>query len=70
MSKGQLIYLEEVTTYQPLHDPKKHTLSVRLVCDLDSHVCVWLFFFFFLDQRLLHYLWDINNALRQMNSIL
>ena len=47
MSKGQLIYLEEVTTYQPLHDPKKHTLSVRLVCDLDSHVCVWLFFFFF-----------------------
>ena len=47
MSKGQLMYLEEVSTYQPLHDPKKHTLSVRLVCNLDSHVCVWLFFFFF-----------------------
>ena len=26
-------------------------------------------FFYFIDQRLLHYLWDINGVNRQMNSI-
>ena len=28
----------------------------------------FLFLFFFLDQRLLHCSWDMNGALRQMNS--
>ena len=39
---------------------------------LDSRLCfsVWHFclFFFFFDQRLLHCSWDMNSALRQMNS--
>ena len=50
--------------------------NLKLSCGLDSwnafnilrfqFVCS---FFFFLNQRLLHYSWDMNNVIRQMNSI-
>ena len=43
MSKGQLMYLEEVTNYQLLHDPKKHIIMHELTCLLIKHkLRLWL----------------------------
>ena len=55
-----------------------HTARVIVQFFFRTHlVLVWrrmkspafaFFFFFFTDQSLLHYSWDMNNASRQMNS--
>ena len=46
----------------------KRVLSVCLVCASKSPMFAFSAFFFFFNQRLLHCSWDMNSAIKHMNS--